>query len=212
MPGILYHLACGEEVFRKLDLRVDKIEFMAGNLIPDLATDKKLSHYRKEASVKGFFVPEVRAVKRDLLDFQSPIKLGMYCHLILDYYFIESFLIPEFIWDEKRMMVVNPRNHKEWTVKQFFSQDGMYGAYTEINQLLLRDGRISQATVIGLPTILPNTGIEVYDKRREKTWRQELEEYFAQKKQYTGDIFDYYRLWGAIDRISTEIAYKISNC
>ena len=32
-----------------------------------------------------------------------PIKkcqnCGMYCHLYLDYYFIEEFLIPEFIWD-----------------------------------------------------------------------------------------------------------------
>ena len=70
----------------------------------------------------------------------------------------------------------------------------MYGSYTEINQLLLKDKRVSPDTVKELPEILPNTGIPVYDVRREKTWKAELEGYLAEKKEYTGDIFDYDRL------------------
>ena len=212
MQGILYHLSFAEEVYRKLEpvISLDKVSFMAGNLIPDLATDKKQSHYRKKASVDGFFVPEMELVKRDLFVPEDSVKFGMFCHLYLDYYFIEEFLIPEFVWDVERMKVINPRNNKEWDVKTFFSHSGMYGAYTEINQLLVRDGHVSVSTIEEIPEILPNTGLTVFDARREKTWKAELYEYLAQKKEYTGEIFDYNRLWSCIERIATQFVDEIS--
>ena len=212
MPGILYHLSFAEEVYRKLEpiMSIDKISFMAGNLIPDLATDKQRSHYRKKASVDGFFVPEMELVKRELFVPEDSIKFGMFCHLYLDYYFIEEFLIPEFIWDVETMRVINPRNNKEWDVKTFFSHSGMYGSYTEINQLLVRDGHVSVSTIEEIPEILPNTGLTVFDARREKTWKAELDEYLAQKKEYTGEIFDYNRLWSCIERIATQFVEEIS--
>lgn len=206
MPGILYHLSFAEEVYRKIVhfKSIDKIAFMAGNLIPDLAKDKQKSHYRKQASVEGFFVPEMKSAKKELFDLEEAIKLGMYCHLYLDYFFIEEFLIPEFIWDTENMKVINPINNKEWDVDTFFSHSGMYGSYTEINQLMIRDGRISFDTIDKIPSILPNTGINVFDERREKTWRTELEEYLVQKKDYTGEIFDYNRLWKCIQQIANQ--------
>ena len=212
MPGILYHLSFAEEVYRKLApvMPLDKVSFLAGNLIPDLATDKKRSHYRKKASVDGFFVPEMELVRRDLFVPKDSVKFGMFCHLYLDYYFIEEFLIPEFIWDVETMRVINPRNNKEWDVKTFFSHSGMYGSYTEINQLLLRDGHVSVSTIEEIPEILPNTGLTVFDARREKTWKAELDEYLAQKKEYTGEIFDYNRLWSCIERIATKFVDEIS--
>ena len=212
MPGILYHLSFAEEVYRKLEpvISLDKVSFMAGNLIPDLATDKKRSHYRKKASVDGFFVPEMELVKRDLFVPEDSVKFGMFCHLYLDYYFIEEFLIPEFVWDVERMKVINPRNNKEWDVKTFFSHSGMYGAYTEINQLLVRDGHVSVSTIEKIPEILPNTGLTVFDARREKTWKAELDEYLAQEKEYTGEIFDYNRLWSCIERIANQFVEEIS--
>ena len=212
MPGILYHLSFAEEVYRKLApvMPLDKVSFMAGNLIPDLATDKKQSHYRKKASVDGFFVPEMELVKRDLFVPEDSVKFGMFCHLYLDYYFIEEFLIPEFVWDVERMKVINPRNNKEWDVKTFFSHSGMYGAYTEINQLLVRDGHVSVSTIEKIPEILPNTGLTVFDARREKTWKAELDEYLAQEKEYTGEIFDYNRLWSCIERIANQFVEEIS--
>ena len=212
MPGILYHLSFTEEVYRRLSstMPIDKISFMAGNLIPDLALNKRQSHYRKKASVDGFFVPEMKLVRKDLFIPEDSIKFGMFCHLYLDYYFIEEFLIPEFIWDTENMMVINPRNNKHWDVKTFFSHDGMYGSYTEINQLMVKDGHVSMDTVNLLPSILPNTGLPVFDTRREKTWKTELDEYLAQKKTYTGEIFDYNRLWNCIERIAMQFIDEIS--
>lgn len=72
------------------------------------------------------------------------------------------------------MKVINPRNHKEWDVKTFFSHDGMYGSYTEINDLMLKDGHVSLETVSQIPEILPSTGIHVFDDRREKTGKLNL--------------------------------------
>ena len=211
MPGILYHLSFAEEVYRKLasDIFIDKISFLGGNLIPDLAKDKNNSHYSTKASLEGFIVPKLTDAKRDLYKLTDSIKFGMYCHLYLDYYFIEEYLIPEFIWDIKKMKVTNPRNNKQWNIKTFLSASGMYDAYTEINCLLIRDGRIPINTIMEIPEILPNTGIPVFDVRRDKTWRRELYEYLAQKKEYTGEIFDYDRLWSFIKRIAIQFVQEM---
>lgn len=211
MPGTLYHLVFAEEVYKRLVpiQKMDKISFMCGNLIPDLATDKEHSHYRKNASVEGFFVPEIEAVKKDLFCLNNPIYFGMYTHLYLDHYFIEEFLLRQFIWDLKNRMVINPRNHKKWDAKTFFSNDGMYGAYTSINHLILKDGLISKDLLDQIPAILPPTGIPLFDTRRPKTWKQELEEYFAQKKEYTGDIFDYSILCEHIQKIANQLIEEI---
>ena len=96
-------------------------------------------------------------------------------------------------------MVINPSNGKKWTVEKFFSHDGMYGSYTEINTLMLRDKRISMETVDSIPINLPITGISTFDERREKSWRDELNGYLSQKKEYTGDIFNYEKLWASIE-------------
>lgn len=211
MPGILYHLSFAEEVYRKLEpiMSLDKVSFMSGNLIPDLALDKQQSHYRKNAYVKGFFVPKMDSVKKELFVPEDSIKFGMYCHLYLDYYFIEEFLIPEFDWNVKEMKVTNPRNGKQWDIKTFFSNSGMYGSYTEINQLLVKDGHVSMNTIKEIPEILPSTGLPVFDIRRDKTWKTELKEYLTQKKDYTGEIFDYNRLWNYIESIATRFIEKI---
>ena len=85
----------------------------------------------------------------------------------------------------------------------------MYGSYTEINQLLVRDGHISLSTVKEIPEILPSTGIAVFDVRRDKTWKAELDEYLAQKREYTGDIFDFDRLWSYIEKIATQFVQEV---
>ena len=215
MPGILYHLAFAEEVYRNLpaNSNMDKTLFMAGNLIPDLATDKKASHYRIPASVEGFFIPNMKQAWWKLYCPTNPLLFGMYCHLYLDEKFIESFLIPEFIWDTEKNMVTNPRNSLQWDVDTFFSHKGMYGSYTEINGMMLRDNRISVETVNQIPAVLPDTGIPVFDQRREKTWREELDGYLSEKKEYTGEIFDYNRLWNCISSIAEKfVEEEVKSC
>ena len=206
MPGIMYHLAFAEEVSRHLKTPVNNVEFFAGNLIPDSVLDKKASHFRVPASVSGFVVPDMKQVKKELYDKSSSIKLGMYCHLYLDYHFIESYLIPEFVWDIEKRQVINPRNGNVWSVEKFFAKpvDGgiLYNGYTQINKLLLADKHIKMETVESLLDNLPLTNIPLFDERREKTWREELNGYLLEDVSYTGEALDYDRLWKSISKIA----------
>ena len=213
MPGILYHLSFAEQVYRRISnkLPLNKVDFMAGNLIPDLALDKNSAHYRIQSSLNSFWVPDMDLVTKDLYVPENSVKFGMFCHLYLDYHFIEEFLIPEFIWNEVKDTVINPRNGKEWDIKTFFSHSGMYGSYTEINQLMLKNGHIPLSTVTLIPDVLPESGLPVFDSRRVRTWRDELNEYLSEKKEYTGDVFDYERLWNYIERISSQFVEEVSS-
>lgn len=213
MPGTLCHVAFGEMVYRKLDsnMPLNKIEFLSGNLIPDLSVeDKNLSHYRKKASVMGLFAPDMKRVEKELF-VHNPIKLGMYSHLYLDEKFIEGFLIPSFIWYKPTMTIINPRNGLKWSPGLFFKPKGVYyQAFEEINQMLIRDGYISMETILRMPEILPDTGIPVFDKRQNKPWKKEIEEYMTTKREYTGDVFDYESLMSFLKETANELADKIN--
>lgn len=210
MPGIIYHLSFADEVYRNISKKreLNKLEFFSGNLIPDLvvAENKKASHYRVPASLKGIVVPNMKEVKKDLYDLNNSLKMGMYCHLYLDYHFFETFFIPEFNWDLENQIVINPRTGSRWEASKFFakaSQGGiLYNGYTQINKMMISDGHIDMNTINMLPDKLMLTGNPVFDKRRDKTWRQELNEYLAEDCPYTGEPFDYNRLWNAIERIA----------
>lgn len=231
MPGILPHATFAElirkavlkQLWRKLikfDIHASTTlfalfrilqhpDFLAGNLIPDLATDKKASHYRISASVDGFVVPDMEKVKNDLFFPDTPVKFGCFCHLWLDYHFIEELLIPSFIWDANNNKVINPRNQKTWDPAVFFSQDGLYGAYTEMNQLMIRSGHVPLVKMDKLPDLLPPTGLTVFDTRKKVTWREELNAYLSTNKKYTGDVFEYEYFWNCIETLSSKFVEEI---
>ena len=209
MPGILYHLSFAQQVYSKLSpiLQLDKINFMAGNLIPDLAkADKQKTHYRKKASNGILCVPDLEQAKKELYIPNDSIKFGMYAHLYLDYYFFGKFLIDSFIWNKENEKVINPRNNKEWSFNYFFSENGLYKSYGEINYLMLKDKRVSMKTLQEIPEILPNTGIALFDERIKTTWKKELEEYLSRKIEYTGEILEYPSFWNFIEETAEQFA------
>jgi hypothetical protein len=196
MPSTLLHLAFAQEVYQQaFSLSkfqyLNKFHFFCGNLIPDETSNKLLSHYRVPYGITRFFVPDLKEAQKDLLSKKNSLNIGMYCHLYLDYHFITDFLVPEFIWDYQQMQVINPRNNKVWEANIFFSKDGFYSAYSELNQLLIENNIVDINDVNKLPSILPKTGIEYFDDRREKTWKEELNEYLEKDIKYIGDILDY---------------------
>lgn len=206
MPGILSHALFGDKVYRKIanTIFLDKVDFLSGNLIPDLATNKSLSHYYVPTSIDGIFIPNLKLAKKELLDINNSVKLGMFCHIYLDYYFIRDVLIPKFNWDSQNHKVCNNRKNKTWEFTSFFSQNGLYGFYTTSNQLILKKQLISLITISIMPERLPLTGIPVFDSRRSKSWRKELKEYLVQNIPYTGDVFELDFFWEFIDKKSED--------
>lgn len=218
MPSIMYHSTFAWIVYQKCRniLQIDRIKFIEGNLIPDLSVEsKEKTHFQIASSVDGFKVPDLSAARKvlfgtSLIDgIKNSLIFGMYCHLYLDYHFITKFLIPEFEYNTTSGVVRNPRNNKIWTVDEFFSNNGMYGSYTEINQLLIRDGFVPSWLLTEVPDNLSITGIELYDNRSDKTWKAELIEYMNEKREYTGDIFDYKRLCNCIEDIAIQFVDEI---
>ena len=215
MPGILSHALFGDKVYRKIanTYFLDKVDFLSGNLIPDLATDKSLTHYYVPTSIDGILIPNLKLAKKELLDIDNSVKLGMFCHIYLDYYFIRDVLIPTFNWDSKNHKVCNSKKHKTWEFNSFFSQNGLYGFYTTSNQLILKKQLISLITIGIIPDQLPLSGIPSFDLRRSKSWRDELKEYLSQSIPYTEDVFELSFFWEFIDKKSEDFKnYVFSNC
>jgi len=216
MPGTLLHLAFAEEVYQETFSKhelwfINKFPFMCGNLIPDEAADKHLSHYRTPYKTSGFFVPALEVAQKDLIAHKNSLSLGMYCHLYLDYHFITNFIIPEFIWNYEKMQVTNPNNNKTWKTNDFLSKTGFYSAYSELNQLLIEDGKIDMSTIDKLPANLPKTKIPVFDTRRLKTWKEELTEFLSQEIEYTGDIFDYDKVIIFLEKTAKQFVEELKN-
>lgn len=206
MPGILSHELFADKVYRRLadTVFLSKVDFLAGNLIPDLTLDKSRTHYYIPTGIDGLFIPNMEEAKKNLFDPEDSLKLGMFSHIYLDYYFIKDILLTYFIWDTENNKVINKLNYNELSIKSFFSQSGLYGFYTKSNQEILSNQLISLITIAAIPSILPNSGLSEFDSRRDKTWRTELNEYLSQKVDYNGNIFDIQFLWDFIDKMAIQ--------
>lgn len=211
MPGTYCHVIFADMVYRILskDIQLDKIKFISGNIIPDLAVaSKTFTHYRKKSSIPEIFVPDMERVKNELFTLEDPIKLGMFCHLYLDYHFTQGFLIPGLTWDRPRMKIVNPRNGLEWDPETFFRKgDGVYyRAFSELNSIFIKDANVVQ-TILELSEKLPNTGIEMFDVRQEDSWKKDLEKCI---EEYTGSVFDYEQVMNFMEKTAIKLATEIT--
>lgn len=192
MPGLVLHLTFGNMIYEKVGKKygIDKKDFLSGCLIPDMTVDKKTSHYRVPASITKYLVPDMDRVKADLFDINNSLYLGIYCHLFLDYHFFENYIFKDYIWSDG--YVTAPHSNYTLSEEEFFkSGQGIYKAYGELNRPILESGKISYNDLDIIDEYLPNTNIEKFDTRREKTWKRELNEYFINENEYLGKILDF---------------------
>lgn len=210
MPGLCYHAYFATLVKNELKLKnKDTIsKFYQGNFIPDMF-DKK-SHTHMYIPYKyGFEVPDIdKAYEVCRKHFDNPVVIGIFAHLYLDTRYIKEFLIPSFKWDIENDNIINIRNGKTFTQKEFFGNNntGLYLAYTSINPLLLKDCKLDMSII---PERLEMSGIDIFDfGRRKKTWKDELNYYLSQNVKYTGDILDYNELTSKIKMFAKEFSYR----
>ncbi|MBR2024845.1 MAG: hypothetical protein IKA02_03430, partial [Clostridia bacterium] len=146
-------------------------------------------HYRVPASITKYFVPDMEKVKKDLLDVNNSLYLGIYCHLFLDYHFFENYIFKKYKWENGYVTV--PHSNYKLSENDFFDKSGIYTAYGELNNLLLKSGKITKEDLSIIDEYLPDTNIDVFDKRREKTWIRELNEYLVTENEYSGKILHF---------------------
>ncbi|MBQ9029724.1 hypothetical protein IJ114_03085 [Candidatus Saccharibacteria bacterium] len=207
MPGVLHHYFFATEVFRQTEQvlqqktapegpifsskALNREDFFLGNVLPDLAKDKELTHFKDDSWIAvGFRVPNLREAKKELaLASNQSLAYGAFAHLFLDQKFIEFFVWPrfEFRWDEDR--ITCKRTGKVYSVSEFFSPNGLYFGYSELNGAILDKGLIDCKYVHSLPDWPKQLGIERFDTWREESWREELNRYLLDLVETSGTVF-----------------------
>lgn len=87
MPSIAGHMVVAKLVSEKLN--INDSDFIRGNLLPDIIL-KPNSHHKKEGTY--YYVPDLQYFRKEL-DFTNKLHLGYYVHLLLDYYFLEDYVL-----------------------------------------------------------------------------------------------------------------------
>ena len=207
MPGFLQHLACAEKVWERYRIHLDYARFMSGNIIPDLAKDKELSHYRIESD-SGWRIPDMEAVEHELLR-QDSVRLGLYCHLALDHYFFTEYLGKSYHYHSNSRTVVNLITGSTCPRELFLSDCGLYGSYTLSNPELIRSGYISKS-VFALPEYPPLTHIRRFDDRSSRNWLDEVRRHLREVNRVSGCVFSSSDIKRVIDEGAVIICDKLS--
>lgn len=87
MPSIAAHMAVSKLVGDALNIYTP--DFIRGNLLPDVTIDRN-SHHKIQGTY--FMVPDLDYFRKTL-DFHYTLNLGYYVHILLDYYFLEEFVL-----------------------------------------------------------------------------------------------------------------------
>ncbi len=100
MPNMSGHMAIAKRVGEALNIN-DK-EFYIGNLLPDLYIDKSKSHYKIQG--KKYLIPDIDLYIKEH-DLTNKLNLGYLCHLLLDKYYLEDYLmdINENVFQNKQL-------------------------------------------------------------------------------------------------------------
>lgn len=107
------------EKIDKKEKKINKKEFYKGCILPDIINSED-SHYKIKG--KNYLIPDIEKYKKNN-KMDKDINKGYLCHLLLDKYFLEEYVID---------------NVPDYDKVQLFSPELMYNDYTNMNALLVK--------------------------------------------------------------------------
>lgn len=131
MPSIASHFVVAKLVYKKINdsgQKIDKEEFYKGNILPDIIKMNN-SHYKIKG--KYYLIPDIKEYRKNV-DINKDINIGYLCHLLLDKYFLEEYVI---------------ENIENYDKIQLFSSKMMYNDYTNMNALLVKKYNLDLAFI-----------------------------------------------------------------
>lgn len=179
MPSIAAHMACAKVVAELL--KIDDPNFIVGNIYPDI-TCLKNSHYKIKG--KYFYVPNIEYYKNLIKEYNN-FELGYLCHLYLDKYFLNDFVIN------------NVANFED-----VFVSGKIYDDYTRINNKLVEDYNID---VDKISNTLYNINDNVDILKRDKNIN-----YLFGKNNEKTEVIDYLIFKNYLNKINVFIANRIN--
>ncbi|MBQ9020127.1 hypothetical protein IJ096_02300 [Candidatus Saccharibacteria bacterium] len=198
MPGMLYHLFFGKVVLDSMEVVSDfKLSdckaFMAGNVIPDMCVNKHDAHYYHQLDAWHFYSPDMVLAGMALKNVSDEsLRMGIKGHLYLDWRVGNEYLPQHFKLNPLAGQVESLLTGHQWTLREFYSDKGLYRGYGECNGVLLRDKLVETEWIKqNVPRELPLTGIATMDYRRERPWYDELEWMINDPPTYTGKFLVY---------------------
>lgn len=144
MPSIAAHMVCAKLVATALN--INDPEFIKGNLLPDIIAINN-SHHKIKG--KYYYVPDIDYFL-NILDLKNNLYLGYLTHLLLDKYFLETYIYDIVQGEEV-----------------FFSRL-MYQEYDIINYELLKKFNIN---ILYLNNILKDFSVPINEKKYQKNLR-----------------------------------------
>lgn len=219
MPDIVYHLIFANEIVKILyntkDIQYNSpvMDFISGNLIPDFTTDN--SHFKVPSnSMPKIYVPDLDKAQSVIFNnCFDPIRLGLYAHLYLDYYFVEDILFNYLVWGFS--FKNNPNSRTNWQCGDFLANINeksiVYTKYTKSLHMLLERSGIVPIILNSFSLDLPSTGIPLFDNRNSNNWKIMLYEYLNENTLDTKDVFNYNIIYKKIVRLANNFVFKEYN-
>ena len=144
MPGYILHLTAA-----KMFLDHSENDFYVGNLLPDVTSDKKVSHFRNPEYEENMIeYPDLELFRnkyRDYLD--DPCVYGYYFHLYVDNKFFSEYFPSRFtLLDDELNRVCKRKDTAKVRIEatgeliardDFFSEKYYYGDFTKMNNYLI---------------------------------------------------------------------------
>lgn len=208
MPGIVEHLYFDSLIYHSLSARpttkilkdgnveisvykqvINRERFMLAGIIPDLAEDKFKSHYKYVDRKLGLFVPDLFVADRSISKARNDwsVRMGLYAHIHLDQKFLMDFVVKKFYWDVREQRITSKLTGEIFSPEEFFSKDGLFGAYEEVAAAILSEGRLRVKGVESFPDELPETKIP--EMKPVKDWWQEFDRQATTNRARTDRIF-----------------------
>ena len=211
MPGMIEHLYYDQLIYHSLSSRpttkilkngdaqlqteykqtLNRERFVLSEILPDMAISVFESHFRiRTHKANGLFIPNVEAsesVIRHKVDWS--IRMGIYAHLCLDRAFVLNFLLPRFEWNTSDGKIVSKTSGEVFKPRDFFSENGLYSAYSETTKVLVDKEKLRLKSIRNLPDTLPKTGVKAIDEIVAEPWKERLEWYIANAKEQTDQVF-----------------------
>lgn len=183
MASYNIHLAIAIKYLKRNNIK-DIVSFFKGNIDPDLARDKELSHYSKRNDKDN--LESYLSTKIGLINFIKSNKMnndyekGLFLHLVTDYIFFNYYFDKDYIKSTKyndytndlyySYDLINDYLEKEYNIIGILKDNKMYD-YLEIIQIAKRNNKTKYKKIIDKEKLIDfidnisNIDIEKYKEK-----------------------------------------------